>query len=392
MKFKKLLVLTLACTLLFGIGNAFATTCGGQDEPACGKNIADTSPVANGASSDDSDASTGLNDNANSFAFGSAGGTLTVHADAGYDKEPIFEEVHVSNTWEKEEAGRYINVGNYNGDYYKWGSDYYECSLGSMFCRYDKVPGEVKEQDFPINAKPEGWTFVRANTEIQQTGWNYIPKPADAYGTILGYSESKAWSWAKDYGLTSKAGAGAKFEGFAISGALALGVEGCEETIVSDLFVGGTVAQANNAGEIGYNAGGVSGGNQSSANFYATDTNSVSGDGYAYDGNYISGSAITKGDTKVSIDPTGNFRSISAKTSNFASIETSGVLQSSNVQGTGAVGGVISNGLSFAGGTSSFSYNGSTFGTGNATLNSSVVTGPNSTTVISTGSAHSFSN
>jgi hypothetical protein len=211
----------------------------------------------------------------------------------------------------------------------------------------------------------------------------------EGYGTAD--SESKAWSWTRDYGTTSKAGAGAKTEGDAFTFGLATGLEGCRETVDSQVYVGGNVYQNNYAAEIGYwDNQGVDGGNMSGGNFYTSDFDSASGRGIAMDTNYIDGGMITKGKTEVSIDPYGSYRSITAMTENMVRVDADAI--DSQVFGNGGIGGNSqSRNGSFAGGNAGFGYNGVTYGNGNAQMNANVYQGQNNTTVTVSGSAHSVS-
>lgn len=217
-----------------------------------------------------------------------------------------------------------------------------------------------------------------------------VDNPADAYGYGEADSESKAWTWTRDYGLTSKAGAGAETNGEAFTFGAATGLKGCPETVDSTVYVGGNVYQSNYAAELGYSNGqGVDGGNMSNGNFYAADHDYESGRGFAADSNYIEGGMITKGKTEVSIDPYGSHRSITGRTENMIQVNAPGT--DSMVFGQGGVGGNSANGASFAGGQANFGYNGVTYGNGNANINASVVTSGEHTNVTVSGSAHSVS-
>lgn len=219
-----------------------------------------------------------------------------------------------------------------------------------------------------------------------------IDNPAIAfpsYGTAT--DESRAWSWAKDYGLTSKAGAGAKTEGSAFTLGTAIGVKGCSEFVDSTVYVGGNVYQFNTAGETGRSGANAQGGNESGGNFYAQDRDYVSGNGFAFDTNEIEGGMITKGETYVTVDPYGNNRSAYAHTENMVEVN-SPKLQFSEVGGNGGVNAMAQKGGSFAGGAANFSYNGDTYGNGQATIDAKVSVGRTQTTVTVTGSAFAVSN
>lgn len=222
------------------------------------------------------------------------------------------------------------------------------------------------------------WEWVQTGRWFWQGHFEEVQIPgfAQQFGTMDANADPSAWSWAKDYGLTSKAGAGAKFEGEVSSFGEAFGLGGERESVASDLYVNGSVYQENYAKETGYGAGGISGGNSSGGNFYSSDYDYDSGKGFASDYNTVNGSMITKGKTEVTIDPYGSYRSISGQTENFASVEDNNYLNSANVYGSGGIGGSISsyNG-SFAGGSADFSYNGGTYGAGAACLDAQVSNG-----------------
>jgi hypothetical protein len=234
-----------------------------------------------------------------------------------------------------------------------------------------------------VHANADGYTRIL---------WWKIDNPAFVDGTGTASDESKAWSWAKDYGQTSKAGAGAKTSGEAQTVGLAIGLKGCPEYVDSTVYVGGSVNQWNQAGETGYSNGqGVSGGNSSGGWFNAEDRDYESGNGYAFDTNSIEGGMITKGKTEVTIDPTGSHRSFSAMTENMVEVNAPNLVGSS-VGGDGSVSGVVQKGSTFAAAASSFSYNGNTYGNGNAQLKANIDQGAHSSTVKVTGSAYSVSN
>lgn len=320
--------------MMLVIGLAFASNgmaCNPQEE-VCGPRDADVNLQFQGTSEDWSKSSTGwrgnYNDNASSNASGYAGGTLDVSANAAG------EHLEIGMEWVKK-CGRY---GCYS---------------------YPKMTFSMEDNQ----ATADG--FVKAD------------------------SESKAWSYTKDYGRTSIAGAGAKTESDAFTFGVATGLKGCREFVDSNVYVGGNVYQQNAAGETGYYGGFVEGGNNSGGNFYASDRDFDSGRGFAMDKNYIEGSMITKGHTEVSIDPYGHRRSIDAMTKNMVQVNAPGF--DSSVFGAGGVGGVAQKGMNYAGGNASFSYNGQTYGNGNATLNGSIHDHGNTSTVSATGHAQSVS-
>jgi len=241
----------------------------------------------------------------------------------------------------------------------------------------------------------------------EKEGWHLElkeePNPADAEGKVIVHSpEVKAWAWSKDYGLTSKAGAGAKVEGSVCDVFVygkAKGIDGQTELSYSAVAIGGEAFQFNKAGETGYYAGFATGQNKSGFSFYAEDNVSDEGQTYSFLGlpiggastslHGIDGYAITKGMTEVSIDPYGNFRSAYATTSNFSNINFQADAVYGSVYGFGGVESAISNGPSYATGSAGFGYSGSFSGSGNATVFNSVIVNPGGMTAISMGSAHS---
>jgi len=278
-------------------------------------------------------------------------------------------------------------------------------------------------------AKAEGWTYgygeadaeaCGTHTELEFAGWEKVcygrfcfsvPKfdaievanPADAEVLIInnGPDKVKAWSWAKDKGLESKAGAGAVLEGSACDiyvGAEAEGLRGGYESAMVKVGLGGQLEQKNRAGEEGYDAGYALGANSSGLGFTAYNTIVDAGQtydilGYQFGGadvhiHGIEGKAITKGMTEVSIDPYGFHRSVSAMTTNFAKVNVEAQELNSIVYGGGNVAAGIGIGNTFANGTAGFGYVGGTYGTGTASVNASVT--PGSAFVHST--AHSVGN
>ena len=239
--------------------------------------------------------------------------------------------------------------------------------------------------------------------------WEYTPNEAYQEGSIKAESEAKAWSWAKDYGLTSKAGAGIKAEdGYVRFEAWVSGRGGDDESIRSQVLYGADFIQHNAANEIGYAAGGVSAGNESGLYFYGvTPYHDWSGLEMiaSYFGlmreNYTP-DVITKGKSEVTIDPYGDYRSIVAHTENMSDISFPGgsrcnpspsvYLQEANVWGNGNVNGVIGNGGAFAGGSASFNYSGYTNGSGSADMNAYVNTHGDTTKVFVSGSSRAVAN
>jgi hypothetical protein len=370
----KKLFFTLIAVMVLGLFASYGLACPPGQE--CGDNTAAGTYQANAAGSDYDYSSTrwrgNWNDGGEAYAGGAAGGTLETYGNGGYSMEPVYDDVLVSKLYRKWEPGKW------EWHWYGW--------------KYEE--GHWTYKTFPPTANPHGWEFVSNNYERQIVGYERVNNPTGQGGFITGTATPKAWAWSKDYGRTSMAGAGAVFEGSAFSMGYAFGREGCPEWVSSDLFISGEVYQRNWAGETGYSAGGISGGNESGASFTAGDFDLDVGNGFAFDMNYVSAKAITKGMTQVSIDPYGNYRSISGFTENFAQVMPGcgATLYESSVYGSGGLSGIIGNGPSYGAGDVSFSYNGNTYGAGSANLNATVITGPNSTTVTVSGSSTAYGN
>lgn len=274
------------------------------------------------------------------------------------------------------------------------------------------------------NAKAKGDVFIYGDAgftasasgghhELKWVGpkwynWDLVYEENPADGEIimsLHSPEIKSWSYAKDYGLESKAGAGAVIESDRHDGFIkveAMGLEGCDETAYTNLGVGGNLYQENEAGETGYNDGtSAQGGNSSGLGFYAGKSDSDSGQtysilGYEFGGaevymKGIEGKAITKGSTEVSVDPYGNHRSAYATTSNMSKVNFDN-LQESNVWGGGGVGAAAVKGSTFAAGNASFNYNGYTAGNGDATVKAKINTSYNGSSAFVKVEAHAVGN
>ena len=232
-----------------------------------------------------------------------------------------------------------------------------------------------------------------------------VPNEADVDGVISLHSPKiKSWSYAKDYGTTSKAGAGAVIEGDrrdAYVSAEATGIKGCDEVVSVTVGIGGNLYQENEAGETGYNSGTMAQGiNSSGLGFYAEKSAFDKGQTYSFLGyefggadahlHGIEGKAITKGETFVTVDPYGHSRSAFATTENMSKVDFPN-LQTSFVYGGGGVGAMSQKGSLFAGGNASFGYNGSTAGNGSATVNSNIHDGHNGSSAFVSIQANSVS-
>ena len=214
-----------------------------------------------------------------------------------------------------------------------------------------------------------------------------------------------AWSWSKDFGFTSKAGAGAKIDGswcdvFVIGESFGLG--GDIESTYTEIGFGGFGTQYNFAGEEGYNAGFAIGGNTSGFEFEASNEYLSEGQSWKLFGfipipgsgvlgfKGIDGGAITKGKTEVSIDPYGYNRSVYAMTQNETSINVNAQNVNGNVWGNGSVQAGISGYGGYAGGSATFNYNGQFNGNGYATTYNSVNRNGSGITATSSASSSAF--
>jgi len=231
----------------------------------------------------------------------------------------------------------------------------------------------------------------------------YTPNEAFEQGFLYGESETKAWSWAYDNGLTSKAGAGIKAEdGFVFGDGLATGKYGDPEFVSTRLAFGADFYQNNGANEVGYLAGGVTAYNQSGLDYLAYspwDMNEHNTIAFSILHSSYTPDVITKGKSEVTIDPYGNTRSFNATTENMTNIAFNGcrapdvTIQNANVFGNGVVQGGISNGAAYVGGTTTFSYNGYTAGNGAANLTGMVTVTPGgSTSALISGSSSAVAN
>ena len=240
-----------------------------------------------------------------------------------------------------------------------------------------------------------GWQYVGAHKVEGDPIYSYKSNKAGVEGIGIAGADSHAWSYAKDYGTTSKAGAGAKTGGEVLVTGLAYGKDGCPEFITGSLWIGGEVYQRNEAGETDYSNGQfIKGGNESWASGTAgKDVNGFNffGTVILLDGLYVKDAVQTKGSTYVTIDPYGSNRSFYGTTQNQAAVDFGRKLdlQSSYVGGQGGIGGMVTNGQgSYAAGQANFSYIGNTQGNGDATIKGLVT--PSG--VFVSGSAHAVGN
>jgi len=234
------------------------------------------------------------------------------------------------------------------------------------------------------SARASGAAFGSVDTHASGHGF------AQEFGFVSVNDKSCTWSWTRDYGYTSKAGAGAVTEGSAFVGGEAFGLCCGREKVNTEAEIGGSVEQWNHAEESGYSGGDfVVGGSHSGATFTATNYGGDSGRTFAADLEGISGRAITKGDTYVTIDPNGSHQSLYGKTEAMSRIEVCRPdSYQGSVYGVGGVRGGVSSGKTFGQASSSFNYTGSHSGNGAATINVDLYNGGNSSSVNVSGSSY----
>jgi hypothetical protein len=234
------------------------------------------------------------------------------------------------------------------------------------------------------------------------TGFYCWKIPAFAYqtGTIFAMSDGKTWAWVDNDPFKVKAVAGAKFvDGGVLMYGLALGNGGSREEIESRVKYGAKLIQFHNVEKGVWGAGYVFAGNMSGLNFKAYMPSEYdSGKGFVtqVNGTSYTPDVVTVGKSEVRIDPFGSVRSISAHTQNMSQVVFSPCHRpetlTSNVYGAGIVGGQIGIGNNYAGGASSFMYNGYTTGRGEANLNAVVGNVGTSSFATVTGSSWATTN
>ena len=187
---------------------------------------------------------------------------------------------------------------------------------------------------------------------------------AESYGKVDAHGDSDAYAKTLDFGKTSfsfatanttvhvKAEGTSKFSGFGLGGAYNQ----------SSGEVNGYAGQNNQAGELGYqNSQGVYGYNESEATFNGTvrDQDFALFCGRAETDIDMKGKARTTGESFATIDPNGSHRSLFAETANWSSANVTGDSKERNtVSGNGIVGGLSQMPGAAAGGSASFTYNG----------------------------------
>ena len=283
------------------------------------------------------------------------------------------------------------SVSSYGNDY-GFATGYY--GIGGEMNTYADAEGCTSELVY--HGK---YTGLKALFDWRNWVREYTPNEAFEQGFIYAKSKSKAFSWAKDSGLTSKAGAGIKAdEGFVIIEGSAFGKDGDREMVQSRIVFGADFYQENAAKETGYYAGGVYAFNFSGLEFEAVtdwDTDINRNGVIHFNSECYTPDVKTIGKSEVTIDPYGSFRSIVAHTENMAYIEPIApdmTMRYANVYGSGGVGGIIGNGDAYAGGNANFNYTGYTNGQGQANLNAVVNTQGQATTAWVSGSSSAVAN
>jgi len=218
----------------------------------------------------------------------------------------------------------------------------------------------------------------------------FVPFEARADSIVIARKpDIHAWSWAKDYGMLSKAGAGAVINGdwcdVSVIG-IGFGLAGDPETTLTEVGIGGHIFQKNGAGETGWPEGTYAEGeNKSELSFYANKYDQDIGQsGWfiidlpgAFDiTGGVEGSAIVKGKTEVRVQPYGSHRSAFATTQNSAEINFENY--TGGIGGYGNVSAAAIKGGSFAAGAAGFGYNGINNGNGIATVDANLTPGTSS--------------
>jgi hypothetical protein len=220
-----------------------------------------------------------------------------------------------------------------------------------------------------------------------------LPGFAFQMGDVVGDVTVNSWSFVRDTGFSSAAGAGTILTGEATSFGLAMGSGCCPQLVDLSATIGGSIQQFNYAGEVGYGSDFVEAGSSSFAEFEATNYGGDQGCCLAADSVSIEGSASVLGGSYVTIDPYGPNQSLHGCTFASSNINVgSPDYYVGVVGGSGMVQGQVSNGGTGGGGYSSFSYTGTTSGYGNAQLDVQIHTGYNSSSVHVSGSSFATGN
>lgn len=236
------------------------------------------------------------------------------------------------------------------------------------------------------------------NVYAETTGRDFAGATVEG-STAKGYADT--CTYARDFGYSSEAGSFSEVtgwgwaEGSTLAGKTDWRGRGVDSTIEGNTFFNAQVQQGNYAGETGYSAGWVEGGNKSFASINNGADFSDYNDFYGLnsESGYTEGEIYTRGRTKVSIDPTGNYRGFSAETTtnSYADTNHCGDSSSTYMSGDGFVAGSIQNQYgAYAAGSANFNYSGNTDSAqGAANINAQIKKTSNSTTV--TVDANSFS-
>lgn len=302
------------------------------------------------------------NDTASAFAGGGVGGQVITQASAA----PTLERVLVG-----------YEVGYYGSD----------CHKGKCEGYWEQhITGRIDWREMPY--QQNGWDYLGIHKRYEAIyRTQLVNHTASQNGGIFAHSDSFADSFVFDFGLTSIAGGFAMFDGITFGYGTADGICGNNESVEGNLSLNGYVGQQNMAKEVGYRDGQfVTAGNFSEATFSATKSFSDEGQGHAAAGDTLVGGAVTSGFSTATINPG---RSLEATTVTNTSFYTNGV-GTAMLNGAGGVNGVVATQGAYAGGTSTFGYNGTgTQASGNASMNANVHSTGNSSTVMVTGHSSS---
>jgi hypothetical protein len=270
-----------------------------------------------------------------------------------------------------------------------WNSSNYEAASGSGFASDPDYASDFTWNDGAMAGANGGGGFA-----VTAESWGKHFAQAFVYGTAVG--EADTYACAADWGYTSFATAGSQVQGSAFAmGETFGGFWNVKSDIYGSTFFEGMVDQNTYVQETGYNNGqGIEAGQYSFAH-------GINGENFSdnttflganYEDGYGQGFIKTMGESTVTIDPNGDYRSMSGSVENCSVFDTSYRNDGAVMLGNGFVQGGIANGYgAFASGASHFSYAGdyTTGAKGQANLNANIQKTSNSTTVTVSAGASS---
>lgn len=246
--------------------------------------------------------------------------------------------------------------------------------------------------DYDVNdvASAGGSLQVETTVTTYASGDTFAGQAAEAGG----YADVDAYANNWDNGLSSGAYAEASFNGSTYGAGLAFsGFRGDAKVIVDSSF-SGVVEQAQLTQEINYQNGqGISAYNTSKAEFSGVSIDMDKDSGWfptAAERESIStrGTEVT-GQSFVTIDPTGNYRSYEGMTTSDARIGTSNAeYETSRVSGNGSITGLVQKpAAGYASGTATYAFTGQNAGVGQAQISGNVQDYGSYSTAYSAGSS-----